>query len=117
MSAFTRATLAIGAVAVAACSSHSDEPTLNSKPDYIKGAIVSTTYDGNTNDLLTAGLGKSGLQGAAPAVADPANPTVEELRKLAIYNNYRALVDMTTNGGFGVLYGPNVDINGVAGTG
>lgn len=117
MSALTRATLAIGAVAVAACSSHSDEPILNKKPDYIKGAIVSTTYDGNTNDLLTAGLGKAGLQGAAPAVADPANPTVEELRKLAIYNNYRALVDMTTNGGYGVLYGPNVDINGVAGTG
>ena len=117
MSALTRATLAIGAVAVAACSSHSDEPILNKKPDYIKGAIVSTTYDGNTNDLLTAGLGKTGLQGAAPAVADPVNPTVEELRKLAIYNNYRALVDMTTNGGYGVLYGPNVDINGVAGTG
>ncbi|HUQ29734.1 MAG TPA: 3-hydroxybutyrate oligomer hydrolase family protein [Usitatibacter sp.] len=117
MSALTRATLAIGAVAVAACSSHSDEPLLNKKPDYIKGAIVSTTYDGNTNDLLTAGLGKTGLQGAAPAVADPVNPTVEELRKVAIYNNYRALVDMTTNGGYGVLYGPNVDINGVAGTG
>jgi hydroxybutyrate-dimer hydrolase len=117
MPALTRATLAIGAVAVAACSSHSDEPMLNKKPDYIKGAIVSTTYDGNTNDLLTAGLGKAGLQGAAPAVADPLNPTVEELRKLAIYNNYRALMDMSTNGGYGVLYGPNVDVNGVAGTG
>ena len=117
MSAFTRATLAIGAVAVAACSHHSDEPILNKKPDYIKGAIVSTTYDGSSNDLLTAGLGKTGLQGAAPTAADPLNPTVEELRKIAIYNNYRALVDMTTNGGYGVLYGPNVDINGVAGTG
>jgi hydroxybutyrate-dimer hydrolase len=118
MSAFTRATLAIGAVAVAACSSHSDEPTFNKKPDYIKGAIVSTTYDGNSNDLLTAGLGKAGLQSTTPpAVADPLNPTVEELRRTAIYNNYRALVDMTTNGGYGVLYGPNVDINGVAGTG
>jgi hydroxybutyrate-dimer hydrolase len=117
MSAFTRATLAIGAVAVASCSSHSDEPMLNKKPDYIKGTIASTTYDGNSNDLLTAGLGKSGLQGAAPALADPVNPTVEELRKVAIYNNYRALVDMTTNGGYGVLYGPNVDISGVAGSG
>jgi hydroxybutyrate-dimer hydrolase len=118
MSAFTRATLALAAVALSACSSSDDDqPTLNSKPDYIKGAIVSTTYDGNGNDLLTAGLGKSGLQGAAPAVADPANPTVEELRRVAIYNNYRALVDITTNGGYGVLYGPNVDVNGVAGTG
>ena len=118
MSALTRATLAIGAVAIGACSSHSDQPTLNVKPEYIKSTIVSTTYDGNTNDLLTAGLGKTGLQSATPpAVADPVNPTVEELRRTAIYNNYRALVDMTTNGGYGVLYGPNVDVNGVAGTG
>jgi hydroxybutyrate-dimer hydrolase len=119
MSAFTRATLAFAAVAVAGCNNSSDDdrPVLNAKPDYIKSAIVSTTYDGNTNDLLTAGLGKSGLQGAAPALADATNPTAEELRKLAIYNNYRALVDITTNGGYGVLYGPNVDVNGVAGTG
>ncbi len=118
MSALTRAMLAIGAVALSACHRHHDDDAkVNTKPDYIKGTIVSTTYDGATNDLLTAGLGKSGLQGAAPAAADPLNPTVEELRKLAIYNNYRALVDMTTNGGYGVLYGPNVDINGVAGTG
>jgi len=118
MSAFTRATIAFASVAVAACSSGGgDQPVLNAKPDYIKSAIVSTTYDGSSNDLLTAGLGKTGLQGAAPALADATNPTAEELRKLAIYNNYRALVDITTNGGYGVLYGPNVDINGVAGTG
>ena len=118
MSAFTRATLAFAAVAVAACSSgDEDQPVLNAKPDYIKSAVVSTTYDGNSNDLLTAGLGKTGLQGAAPALVDATNPTAEELRKLAIYNNYRALVDITTNGGYGVLYGPNVDVNGVAGTG
>jgi len=118
MSAFTRATIAFAAVAAAACSSGGgDQPVLNAKPDYIKSAIASTTYDGGSNDLLTAGLGKSGLQGAAPALADATNPTAEELRKLAIYNNYRALVDITTNGGYGVLYGPNVDINGVAGTG
>jgi hydroxybutyrate-dimer hydrolase len=118
MSASTRATLAISAVALAACSSGGgDQAVLNVKPDFIKSAIVSTTYDGSSNDLLTAGLGKAGLQGAAPAVADATNPTAEELRKLAIYNNYRALVDITTNGGYGVLYGPNVDVNGVAGTG
>ena len=119
MPELARATLATAAAAVAlsACSNHEFHPTLNKKPDYIRGTITATTYDGSTNDLLTAGLGKSGLQAAAPAVADPANPTVEELRKLAIYNNYRALVDITTNGGYGVLYGPNVDVNGVAGTG
>ena len=63
MSAFTRATIAFAAVAAAACSSGGgDQPVLNAKPDYIKSAIASTTYDGGSNDLLTAGLGKSGLQ-------------------------------------------------------
>jgi hydroxybutyrate-dimer hydrolase len=85
----------------------------NQLPPSIRASTVSTTaYDGNSDDLLTAGLGKTGLAGAAPAPADPANPTVAELRRLAIYNNYRALVDMTAAGGYGSLYGPNVDVSG-----
>jgi hydroxybutyrate-dimer hydrolase len=90
----------------------------NVKPDFIRSEILRTVYDGNTNDLLTGGLGKSGLQAAAPpAFADANNPTVAELRTRAIYNNYRALIDPTPNGGFGVLYGPNVSAAGVAGAG
>jgi hydroxybutyrate-dimer hydrolase len=81
---------------------------LNQKPAYL-GTIQQATYDGASDDLLTAGLGASGLAGAAPAVADPANPTAAELRRLAIYNNYRALVDVSANGGYGSLYGPTVD--------
>jgi len=70
-----------------------------------------TSYDGATDDLLTAGIGKSGLQSAvAPATSTP--PTASELRRLAIYSNYRALVDATPEGGFGTLYGPNVDKDG-----
>jgi predicted XRE-type DNA-binding protein len=43
-----------------------------------------------------AGLGKSGLGSSVPPwVVDPPHPTAEELRRLAIYNNYRALVDPT----------------------
>ena len=34
------------------------------------------------------------------------------MRRSAIYNNYRALIDPTAGGGYGTLYGPNVDING-----
>lgn len=68
-----------------------------------------------TQDLLTAGLGKTGLASAAvPAYADPLNPTAVELRRNALYANYRAIVDPSASGGFGTLYGPNVDINGVA---
>jgi hydroxybutyrate-dimer hydrolase len=48
-----------------------------------------------------------------PGFADALHPTAEELRRSAIYNNYRALVDPTKNGGYGVLYGPNVGVDGV----
>ena len=84
-------------------------PEQNIKPSFV-GTITKSTYDGNSDDLLTAGLGKTGLAGAAPTVAVPTAPTAAELRKLAIYNNYRALVDIAANGGYGTLYGPNVDV-------
>lgn len=108
--------LAATALVVAACggsgSSDPDVAVPNVKPDFITGNIISTTYDGTTDDLLTAGLGKSGLARAAPTAANPAAPTAAELRKIAIYNNYRALVDIAAAGGYGTLYGPNVDANG-----
>ena len=67
--------------------------------------VLGTHYDGVTNDLLTAGLGKTGLGSAvAPGFADALHPTAEELRRLAIYNNYRALIDPTAGGGYGTLY-------------
>lgn len=77
-----------------------------------KATARCTDHDGTTDDLLTAGLGKSGLAGGARAVADPNNPTAAELRRLAIYSNYRALVDITAGGGYGTLYGPNVLADG-----
>ena len=112
MPAFNRAALAMLPLAIAACHNSVNLGDPNVRPDYIKGTIVSTVYDGASNDLLTAGLGKTGLGAAAPVVAVTTAPTVTELRTLAIYNNYRALLDMTANGGYGLLYGPNVDING-----
>src|SRR5438270_4093856 len=75
--------------------------------------VLHTHYDGVTNDLLTAGLGKTGLGSATPpGFVNPLNPTAEELRRFAIYNNYRALVDPTPGGGYGTLYGPNVMADG-----
>src|SRR6202166_2108095 len=79
--------------------------------------VLHTHYDGVTNDLLTAGLGRTGLGFATPpGFADPLHPTAEELRRLAIYNNYRALVDPTPVGGYGTLYGPNVKADGTVTT-
>ena len=83
----------------------------NVSPSFLKGNIASKTYDGNSDDLLTAGLGASGIASATlPTVS--ATPTAAELRRLAIHQNYRALVDTTANGGFGTLYGPTVAIAG-----
>ena len=86
------------------------------KPSFV-GSVRSTAFDGSTDDLLTAGLGKSGLGDATKTPTTSATPTAAELRKLAIFTNYRALIDTTSNGGYGVFYGPNVDSAGVAGTG
>jgi hydroxybutyrate-dimer hydrolase len=106
-----RKVLPLLVLSLAACRSNND---LNTRPSFARGTIVAKPYDGNTDDLLTGGLGKSGLGffAQAPGFADPANPTAAELRRLAIYQNYRALVDTTTAGGYGVLYGPNVDTQG-----
>jgi hydroxybutyrate-dimer hydrolase len=89
----------------------SSHDRVNRKPAYL-GPVLTTSYDGNIDDLLTAGLGKTGLGGIAPAAADPLNPTPAELRKIAIFNNYRAILDITAGGGYGSLYGPNVDAKG-----
>ncbi len=73
-----------------------------------------TYYDGEADDLLTGGLGASGLASStAPSVGNPA--TAAELRTRAIYGNYRALIDTTTDGGYGRLYGPTVSNDGVPG--
>ncbi|OLL30881.1 D-(-)-3-hydroxybutyrate oligomer hydrolase [Burkholderia sp. SRS-W-2-2016] len=86
----------------------------NPLPSFVvPGSLSTVTYDGSTDDLLTAGLGKTGLASAvAPAIANPISPTAAELRRLAIWSNYRALVDMTTAGGYGRFWGPNVDLDG-----
>ncbi|MFC0167640.1 3-hydroxybutyrate oligomer hydrolase family protein [Pseudoduganella danionis] len=112
--------LALTGCALVACGAHhhhDDEPeALNLAPVFL-GAMTSTSYDGQSDDLLTAGLGAGGLAGPTPAYADPARPTASELRRNAIYANYRAVLDIAANSGYGTLYGPNVDAAGIAGSG
>ena len=82
-------------------------------PDFSRQNVLHTRYDGTSDDLLTGGLGKTGLALATPPpVRDAKNPTAAELRRRAIHANYRALADMTPGGGYGVLYGPNIDLTG-----
>jgi hydroxybutyrate-dimer hydrolase len=94
-----------------ACNGGDDAVAVNTKPGFV-GTVTKTAYDGAGDDLLTGGLGKTGLAGASPVAANPSAPTAAELRKIAIWNNYRAIVDIAANGGYGTLYGPNIDVNG-----
>jgi hydroxybutyrate-dimer hydrolase len=80
------------------------------KPDF--GPIRSTCYDGVSDDLLTAGLGRTGLAGPAPLFVNPLAPTAAELRRNAIHTNYRAVLDISVAGGYSRLYGPNIDKDG-----
>ncbi len=107
---------AVLSLVLAGCGNSSGGPAapINERPSWL-GTVTQTSYDGVSDDLLTAGLGRSGLQAAAPAVTDPTSAA--QLRRLAIYNNYRALVDFTNNGGFGTLFGPNVTAAGTVTTG
>ena len=63
------------------------------------------------DDLLTAGLGLDGLRNMTPpAFADGEHPTPRELRRRAIWSNWRGIADLAADGGYGTVYGhvPNV---------
>ena len=106
-----------GAVLAACGGSDSDPLPINTLPAGVtqvsaKVYSASTVGTGATaagQDLLTGGIGKTGLgAAAAPAYANPASPTADELRRNALYSNYRGILDPTVGGGYGTLYGPNV---------
>lgn len=74
------------------------EPTMFTSPR-------SSEHRGS-DDLLTAGLGLDGLRSTAPpAFADAANPTPAELRRRAIWTNWRGIADLAPGGGYGDVYG------------
>lgn len=70
------------------------------------GEPLRRVFDGASDDLLSAGLGPEGLRAPPAPFADPLAPTPLELRRRAIWSNYRALADVTEAGGFGRLFGP-----------
>lgn len=108
------AAAACGIAALAGCGGGgTPAPDLNVMPPVVANMAAPASYDGVTDDLLTAGLGKTGLAGAAPGFVDAANPTAAELRRRVIFTNYRAILDITAAGGYGTLYGPNVTVDGV----
>ncbi|MGJ7903135.1 3-hydroxybutyrate oligomer hydrolase family protein [Lysobacter sp. 1R34A] len=65
-----------------------------------------TEHRGEHDDLLSAGLGLDGLRAMAPpAFADAAHPTAAELRRRALWANWRGIADLAPGGGYGELYG------------
>lgn len=65
------------------------------------------------DDLLTAGLGIEGLrQMVPPAFADAEAPTAAELRRRALWSNWRGIADLGPGGGYGTLYGSVAQVPG-----
>lgn len=65
------------------------------------------------DDLLTAGLGLEGLRAMTPpAFANPEAPTAAELRKRALWANWRGIADLVPGGGYGDLYGSTAAVPG-----
>jgi len=65
------------------------------------------------DDLLTAGLGLAGLRSMAPpAFADAAAPTVDELRRRALWGSWRGIADLLPGGGYGELFGTLAPVPG-----
>jgi hydroxybutyrate-dimer hydrolase len=112
----------LGSVVLTGCGGGSSAPATNSLPTGVtqlnraayRAVAVGTGSTAATQDLLTAGLGKSGMvnTAATSAYADPSAPTADELRRNAVQSNYRTLIDNTVKGGYGLLFGPNIDLSG-----
>jgi hydroxybutyrate-dimer hydrolase len=63
---------------------------------------VRVTTHRDSDDLLTAGLGRDGLRSmTAPVFADPAHPTAAELRRRALWSNSRGIAALMPGGGHG----------------
>lgn len=74
-------------------------------PDFLVSAVAQTRHEG-ADDLLSAGLGLDGLRAAVPQpFANPDAPTREELRRRAIWSNWRGIADLMVGGGYGDVYG------------
>jgi hydroxybutyrate-dimer hydrolase len=99
------------ALAASAATAHAGQP--NVLPGFIANLQPTRTYATPADDLLTAGLTPAEIASTTPPAVS-AEPTAAELRRRAIWSNYRALIDTTANGGYGTLFGPQVPVNGVA---
>jgi hydroxybutyrate-dimer hydrolase len=73
---------------------------------------VRVTEHRGSDDLLSAGLGLSGLAAAPVPFANPLEPTAEELRRRAIQTSWKGIADLGPLGGYGTVYGGVADVPG-----
>ena len=79
--------------------------------DFLTSDVRETAHRGG-DDLVTAGLGLSGLRAESPVFADPASPTPQELRRRAIQASWKGIADLGPLGGYDELYGSAAPVPG-----
>ncbi len=79
--------------------------------DFLSGPLRETAHRGD-DDLLSAGLGLSGLRAGPSLFADAAAPTPAELRRRAIQSAWKGIADLGPLGRYGELYGNTADVPG-----
>ena len=79
--------------------------------EFLTSAVRATAHRG-ADDLLSAGLGLSGLRGLPSAFSDASAPSAQELRRRAIQNSWKGIADLGALGGYGQVYGAVPDVPG-----
>jgi hydroxybutyrate-dimer hydrolase len=98
------------ALVAGAARASTTEPSMQGI-EFVRGEVRVTVHRGH-DDLLSAGLGLAGLQGALTPFADPAHPTEEALRRRAIQTSWKGIADLGPLGGYGTVYGAVPDVPG-----
>ncbi len=97
------------AMSLAGCAG---APTHADSASVPMSSILQSRHAGD-DDLLTAGLGAAGLSSPIPPpFADPAHPSAAELRRRAIWSNWRGIADLAPGSGYGTLYGAIAPVPG-----
>lgn len=99
-----------GAMLLLAACATSTRSTKENAPVF---DALRTTEHREGDDLLSAGLGLAGLRAPTPpAFADAAHPAPAELRRRALWANWRGIADLAPGGGYGELYGSTANVPG-----
>ena len=100
------ATLALALSACAGTPSRGPSAAATTGTDATMFSAQRSSLHRDGDDLLTAGLGLTGLQAMTPpGFADAARPTAAEARRRALWANWRGIADLSPGGGYGTLYG------------